>query len=99
MVASRECPDPQDLLVTLELLALPDPLDLEALLDPMDPSVRMVDLVPTELLVLLVLVDPTDTLDPLVPLDLPVFPDLLALLVADMTSPVDMMSTEPTSPP
>jgi len=99
MVASRECPDPQELLVTLDLLALPDPLDLEALLDPMDPLVRMVDLVPMELLVLLVLVDPTDTLDPLVPLDLPVFPDLLALLVADMTSPVDMMSTEPTSPP
>jgi len=99
MVVSRECPDPLELLVTLDPLALPDPLDLEALLDPMDPSVRMVELVPMELLVLLVLVDPTDTLDPLVPLDLLVFPDLLALLVADMTSLVDMMSTELTSPP
>lgn len=99
MAVSRECPDLLDLLVTLELLAPPDPLDLEALLDPTDPPVRTVDLVPMELLVLLVPVDPMDTLDPLDPPDLPVFPDPLALPVADMTSLEDTTSTEPTSPP
>lgn len=93
ILVSRECLDLLDLPVTLELLELLDLLDQEDLLDPMDLLVRMADLVLMVLWVLLVLVDPTDTPDQWVLLDLPVCPDLPALLVVDTMSP-DMMSTE-----
>lgn len=98
MLVSRECPDLLDLLVTVDLLDPTDPLDPEDPPDLMDPLARTVELVVMEPSVPLVLVDPLDTSDLVVPPDLLVCPDLPALLVAATTS-LDTMSTEPTSLP
>lgn len=96
ILVSRECLDLLDPPVTLELLDLTDPLDPEDLLDPTDPLVRMAELVAMVPSVLPVPVDPLDTLDLLVHLELLVCPDLPAPLVVDMMS-LDTMSTEPIS--